>query len=139
MSFLIDTCAISEFAGVAPHPKVSAWFKSQVPSSLFLSVLTFGEIERGLVLLDPGRRQRALAAWLGELRTLYQERILPVDETVAAIWGRLTAESRKRGRILKTVDGLIAATAHSRGFAVVTRNVANFAESGIVLINPWAD
>jgi predicted nucleic acid-binding protein len=139
VSFLVDTCAISEFAAAAPNPKVAAWFESQAPGSLFLSVLTFGEIEKGLALLEPGRRQRALAAWLGELRASYEDRILPVDETVAAIWGRLTAEARKRGQVLTTIDGLIAATAQSRGFAVVTRNLADFEAAGITLINPWAD
>lgn len=139
MSLLIDTCAVSEFASASPNPKILRWFEAQAPGSLFLSVLTLGEIEKGLVLLEAGRKQRELAAWLGELRTIYRDRILPIDEAVAAVWGRLTAEARKRGRVLKTVDGLIAATAHTRGFAVVTRNVADFERVGITLINPWAD
>lgn len=111
----------------------------QPPESLFLSVLTLVEIEKGLALLDPGRRQKALAAWLGELKAVYAARILPVDETVAAIWGRMTADLRRRGRMLKAVDGLIAATALGRGFSVVTRNVPDFEGTGVALVNPWAD
>lgn len=139
MSFLVDTCAISEFASASPHRKVESWFGAQPPESLFLSVLTLGEIEKGLALLDPGRKQKALAAWLGELRAVYAPRILPVDETIAAIWGRVTADLRRRGRMLRAVDGLIAATALGRGFSVVTRNVADFEGTGAALINPWAD
>ena len=139
MSFRIDTCAISEFASVSPHSKVQSWFRVQQPDALFLSVLTLGEIEKGLALLDPGRKQKMLAAWLGELRTIYALRILPIDETIAAIWGRITADLRRRGRMLKTVDGLIAATALARGFSVVTRNVTDFEGTGAALINPWAD
>lgn len=139
MSLLVDTCAISEFASASPNPKVEAWFSVQPPDTLFLSVLTLGEIEKGLALLDPGRKQKALAAWLGELRAVYATRILPIDEPIAATWGRITADLRRRGRMLKTVDGLIAATALSRGLSIVTRNVADFEGTGARLIDPWAD
>ena len=137
MSFVLDTCALSELTRPAPHPRVAAWFGAQDPDALYLSVLTVGEIEKGIAVLRAGRKKIALASWLATLRSTYAERILPIDATVATIWGRLAAGVERRGRALGVIDGLIAATALHHGCTVVTRNVMDFADTGVPVLNVW--
>ena len=137
MSFVLDTCALSELTRPAPDPSVAAWFGAQDPEALYLSVLTVGEIERGIALLRAGRKKTALASWLATLRSTYTERILPIDATVATIWGRLAARVERRGEAVGVIDGLIAATALHYGYTVVTRNVTDFADTGVSVLNVW--
>ena len=89
----------------------------------------------GIIALRAGRK--ALASWLATLRSTYAERVLPIDATIATIWGRLTALVERRGGLLGVVDGLIAATALHHGYTVVTRNIADFAGTGVPVINVW--
>jgi len=84
-----------------------------------------------------GPKKAALASWLATLRSTYAERVLPIDATIATIWGRLTALVERRGGLLGVVDGLIAATALHHGYTVVTRNIADFAGTGVPVINVW--
>ena len=134
MSFLIDTCALSELLKPRPSRRVSQWFLDTPQTSMFLSVLTLGEIRKGTMLLGEGRRRVRLNVWLeAELPAWIEERILPVDADVADIWGRLMARPER----IPAVDGLIAATALRHGLAVVTRNEADFAVTGVELLNPW--
>lgn len=137
MSFLLDTCALSELTRPAPDRNFSLWFDDRQASELFLSVLTIGEIERGIARLPAGRKKTRLIGWLGALRSTYSERILPIDDQVASIWGRMAAATAAQGQTLGVIDGLIAATALSHGYTVVTRNVADFAPTGVSLVNPW--
>lgn len=137
MSFLLDTCVLSELTRPTPDRHVAAWLDDQDAESLYLSVLTVGEIEKGVAAVPRGRKKRSLTSWLASLRSRYAERLLPVDTAVAAIWGRTTAAAERRGRRLDVVDGLIAATALHHGLSVVTRNVADFDASGATLLNPW--
>ncbi|MBI3707561.1 MAG: type II toxin-antitoxin system VapC family toxin [Proteobacteria bacterium] len=137
MSFVLDACALSELSRPRPDPGFVAWFDRQVPESLFISALTVGEIEKGVAALASGRKRTALAGWLATLRSEYGARIISIDDAAATIWGRLSAEADKRGVKLGVVDGLIAATAQQRGFTVVTRNVADFAPTGVAVLNPW--
>jgi len=136
VSFVLDTCALSELTRPAPDPSVAAWFGAQDPEALYLSVLTVGEIERGIALLRAGRKKTALAR-LATLRSTYTERILPIDATVATIWGRLAARAERRGEAVGVIDGLIAATALHYGYTVVTRNVTDFADTGVSVLNVW--
>ena len=106
---------------------------------LFLSVLTVRELTKGIALLAPGRRKKSLSDWLLTLEQNYGERILPVDTETARIWGELSATAQQRGRAVASSDGLIAATAIRHGLHVMTRNVADFRETGALLINPWED
>ena len=134
MSFLIDTCALSELTKPKPSPRVSDWFDAAAPETLFVSVLTLGEIRKGIERLGDGRRRARIAAWLEtELPGWFENRILPVDAGVADEWGRLVARLRN----LPAIDGLIAATALRRRLAVVTRNESDFAATGVDLVNPW--
>jgi predicted nucleic acid-binding protein len=137
MSFLLDTCVLSELTRPTPDPRVSAWLDDQDAASLHLSVLTVGEIEKGVAALSRGRKKRSLTTWLATLRSTYADRLLQIDVAVAAIWGRTAASVERRGRRLGVVDGLIAATALHHGLTVVTRNVADFAATGAALLNPW--
>lgn len=138
MSFVLDTCALSETARPAPDAGFMAWLDHQDAAHLFLSVLTIGEIEKGLAALPAGRRRANLTSWLATLRGVYGARILPIDDAIAALWGRMVSDAEKRGRALSVVDGLIAATAHHHGYAVVTRNVSDFDPTGVPILNPWS-
>ena len=134
MSFLIDTCALSELLKPKPSPRVSQWFLDTPQTSMFVSVLTLGEIRKGTMSLGEGRRRARLNVWLeAELPAWIGDRVLPVDAEVADAWGGLMARSER----IPAVDGLLAATALRHGLVVVTRNEADFAATGVGLLNPW--
>ncbi|WP_394848864.1 type II toxin-antitoxin system VapC family toxin [Pendulispora brunnea] len=137
MSYLLDTCAISELAAPKPNPGFVAWLDDQPDEALFLSVLTVGELIRGVELLGPGPKRRNLERWLAELRTSYRDRLLPVDEAVAALWGIYSARAKESGNALHAVDGLLAATAVRSALSVVTRNTRDFRSVGVTVIDPW--
>ena len=133
MSYLIDTCVLSE---ARPRSaQATAWLREVDPASLFLSVITVGEIAKGVAVrerTDPVAAA-ALGRWLDRLRQLYADRILAVDDAVATAWGHLMAR-----RSFPVPDGLIAATARVHNLTLVTRNVADFAGAGVDVVNPWA-
>ena len=134
MSFLIDTCAVSELVKPRPSREVSEWFDAATPTALYLSVLTLGEIRKGIEKLPDGRRRAKIVAWLtAELPSWFEGRVLPVDSGVADTWGRLMA----RAKSVPAIDGLLAATALHHGFRVVTRNESDFAATGVETVNPW--
>lgn len=134
---LLDTCVISELLNPRGNPDVERSVRRIDDADLFLSVLTIGEITKGLHRLAEGRRRTAIEFWLGNVQSAYGERILPIDLRVARRWGELAAHARDRGRPLPVTDGLIAATAQVHGLAVITRNVKDFRETGVMLIDPW--
>lgn len=138
MSWLLDTCAVSEYAKKAPAPKVIAWLDEQDEASLFISVITLGEIEKGILKLragDPGRSQK-LTAWLGKVEQRFAGRILPLDAAAFHVWAQLAASAELAGQPLPIMDGLLMATAQCHGLTVVTRNTQDFAQYPQVL-NPW--
>ena len=116
------------------HAAVAAWAESADRDDLFVSVLTLGEIRTGIERLRPRDPEQAahFDVWLAELRTRFAARILPVDETAADRWGRLNAASPR-----KTVDSLIAATAHTHALTVVTGNARDYAGADVPVLNPW--
>lgn len=132
MSFLLDTNVVSEIRRNR-DPHVPAWAE-EADVDLRLSVMTLGEIRKGIELLrarDPSQAE-VFITWLGELHTHFAERILPIDVRVAEEWGRLNAIATRN-----TVDSLIAATARVHGLTVVTRNTGDFEDCGVLLLNPW--
>ena len=139
MSWLLDTCALSEYARRAPAPAVIAWLDEQDEASLFVSVITLGEIEKGLLKLrktDP-RRSQKLTAWLGKVEQRFAGRILPLDAAALHVWAQIAAHAELAGQPLPVMDGLIMATAKYHGLTVVTRNIQDFALYPQVF-NPWA-
>ena len=130
--YLVDTNVISDAR--RKIPQALSWLQSIPPDEVFLSVVTLGEIARGIAQkqrTDP-RAAQVFERWLAPLRTTHKARILPITDVIAIEWGRLAAE-RPRG----DADGLIAATAIAHGLTVVTRNVRDFADTGVPCINPW--
>jgi predicted nucleic acid-binding protein len=134
---LLDTCVISELARPAPDPRVLAWLDSVSDDALRLSVLTLGEIKKGADLLEDGPRKARVEAWLDELRAIFADRIVPVDDAVALRWGAISAASRRAGRLRPPIDSLLAATAVCHQLKLATRNVADFEGTGAVIVNPW--
>lgn len=137
--FLLDTNVISELLRPKPQVKVAEWVEATNEELIFLSVLTIGEIRKGINLHpDAGKRAR-LEAWLAsEVRARFADRILPVDDAVAERWGLLTAKARiERNHKLPVVDGLLAATAQHHDLILVTRNVDDVAPTGVQLFNLW--
>lgn len=135
MSYLVDTNVLSELRNRRPDAKVVAWMQARPRQSLYLSVLSLGEIRKGIEgVTDPAFRQ-TLTDWLEvELPNYFAGRLLAIDEAVADRWGRVQARA---GRTLPVIDGLLAATALQRDLILVTRNAKDFAGVGVQLVNPW--
>jgi len=136
--FLLDTNVISELVRPKPEPKVTAWIDATDESLLYLSVLTMGEIRKGIASLrDPSRRV-ALEAWLdSDLVIRFAHRILPIDQPVADRWGRITAQVAAAKSSLPVIDGLLAATAIHHNLTLVTRNTRDVVAAGVPVFNPW--
>ena len=136
--FLLDTNIPSELMRPRPEPRVKNWVAAQDIGTLFLSVVSIGELETGFATMrDADRRARLEASLERYLALLFQGSILPVTRAIAARWGKLDGIRQMAGRPLSAPDGMIAATALEHDFTVVTRNVKDFADLGVVLLNPW--
>lgn len=131
--YLIDTNTFSDAHKGVAEPR--RWLASVDPETIYISVITIGEIERGIELIRTSRpsKARELEVWLEAMRNEDSDRILPVTEHVALEWGRLSAR-RRRGE----ADGLILATAKVHGLTVATRNVADFADAEVPILDPWS-
>jgi predicted nucleic acid-binding protein len=132
---LLDTNIISETRRSKPHPPLLQLLSSRRPQDLFISALTFGELQRGV---ENARRSelpnaRALARWVDEIETDYDGRVLSVDARIAKIWGTMSAD-----RSRPVTDTLIAATAKAHDLTIVTRNKRDFAGLGVSVLDPWA-
>lgn len=137
MRVLLDTCTVSEIARPGGDLRVKERVRAIRRQNLYLSVITVGEIAKGIALLEPGQRKESYATFLLGLEQGYGDHILPLDIETARIWGELSAAGRQLGNTLPAIDGLIAATAIRHGLAVMTRNVDDFASTGAMLIDPW--
>ncbi|NBS53651.1 MAG: type II toxin-antitoxin system VapC family toxin [Spartobacteria bacterium] len=135
MSYLLDTNVLSELRRKTPDAAVLEWFARRPASTLYLSVLTFGELRKGIEGVLDAKRRMTLTDWLEtDLPAFFVGRILPVDTQVADRWGRLLSAA---GRPLPAIDGLLAASAAQHGLSMVTRNSRDFANLGLDVINPW--
>jgi predicted nucleic acid-binding protein len=138
MDYLLDTNAISEWVKPRPDPGVVRWFDQVDEDRTYLSVITLGELRKGIDRLVNGRRRQRLDHWLTiELPERFANRILPIDSTTADQWGRLLARTETAGTTIHGTDALIAATALAHQLQVVTRNVAHFQPTGIDILSPW--
>ncbi len=136
--YLVDTNIPSELTRDKPDARVAAFLRNADKSSMFLSVMTIGEICKGIAALPAGQRRTGLQDWLDiDVRSWFAKRILPVTEAVAERWGYLASAAKQRGLTVAVVDGVIAATALHHDLTLVTRNVKDFAGLGIQILNPW--
>ncbi len=138
MNYLLDTCVLSEFTRYRPEEKVIRWVDSVDEEELLVSVVTLGEVHRGIEKLPGSHRKTELTTWLDEqLITRFMGRIIPLDLPAMQVWGTLTARMDALGTPMGVMDSLIAASALSRNLVLVTRNVRDFQGCNIRLINPW--
>lgn len=139
MRVLLDTCVLSELRHPKGHPGVRQAVDALNEEDLFVSVLSLGEILKGISLLKEGQKRRTLETWLTTLERDHGDRLLAIDLETSRIWGELTATAQKAGRVVHATDGLIAATALRHGLRVMTRNTADFEPAGVLLLNPWEE
>jgi predicted nucleic acid-binding protein len=140
VNYLIDTCVVSEFAKPKPSTRVLTWFGDVPESRVYLSVITLGEIRKGILSLSDAAKARRLQAWLdNDLRSRFHGRLLGVDVDVAMEWGAICAEAERAGAPRPVIDALLAATARVNGLTLVTRNTADFAHIRVDVFNPWTD
>ena len=137
MNYLLDTNVLAEFKKKQPSAKVIDWLNAQIEESLFISVVTVGEIQKGIAALPVSKRRTALAEWLEELIYRYDKRILPLDVKVLRQWGEITGKLEKKGRVLPLMDSLIAATAITYQMTIVTRNTVDFEKTGAPVLDVW--
>jgi predicted nucleic acid-binding protein len=139
MRFLLDTNLLSEQTRKRSDLGVATWIAAHETEELAISVISLGEIERGVILLRPGSRKEELRSWLDdEVQVKYKDRTISVDKAIALEWGRISADAVRTGRGLLESDGLLVATALVLNLTLVTRNERHCAGWGAPLINPWS-
>ncbi len=138
MNYLLDTNVVSEWARPRPAPQVIRWLADADEDRVFLSVITIAELERGVSLLPAGSKRESLRAWIAnDLLERFEGRLLDVSVDVAREWGAVMSAAQRAGRPLAAMDGFFAATSRAHGLALVTRNDADFAATGVEILNPW--
>ena len=138
MKYLLDTCVISEIIKPRPDENVISWLQSKNEDDLYLSVLTFGEIEKGIEKVPDGTRRKYLELWVEEdLKKRFEGRIIPIDLSIAAKWGAIQGVAELSGKPMPSIDGLIAVSGLVNNCTVVTRNISDMEQSTAVLLNPW--
>lgn len=137
--FILDTNVVSELMRPAPEPALKSWVADRAASSMFLTSVCEAELRFGLATMPSGRRRDGLAAnfeWM--LRAGFANRVLPFDSAAARAYAEIASGRRAAGHSISQFDGQIAAIARARGMALATRNVGDFRNIGLVLVNPWA-
>lgn len=138
MAYLLDTCVLSELAKARPDAGVVRWLEEADETRLHLSVVTLGELEKGIARLPASARRTRIERWVRqELAARFEGRLLDVDRRVAERWGAISGASEARGVPLPVIDALIAASALTHGFEVVTRNTTDLERCGARCVNPW--
>ncbi|MBA4368430.1 MAG: VapC toxin family PIN domain ribonuclease [Desulfobacterium sp.] len=140
MNYLLDTCLISELAKSKPDEKVVDWVLSENETSFYVSVLTFGELHKGVEKLPESKKKEELQVWIeDELKNRFQNRIIGIDIRVSILWGKIQCFAAKKGKPMPAIDSLIAATGIAYELTVVTRNITDMEQSGVKLLNPWLE
>ncbi len=138
MKYLLATNVISELIAKYPNERVIQWLDQLDPESIYLSVITIGELRKGIEKLSDSSRKDELRSWLtDELLIRFRDRILAVDLDVMLTWGELVGRLEQSGRPLAAIDSLIAALALTHSCSLVTRNEADFKDTGLNVTNPW--
>lgn len=138
MSFLLDTCVLSELLKIKPDRNVIEWISSIDEDRLFISVITIGEIQKGISRLPHSKKRKQLEHWIEfDLRERFRNRILPIVENVALLWGKVIGESERKGKRIPVIDALIAATALKNNLTVVTHDTKDIIATGVNFYNPW--
>ncbi len=136
--YFLDTCTISDVVAKQPNQNVLDWFTNQPPATVYLSVITIGEITKGIQKMPSSRRRTELEIWLDKAVLIqFQQRIIEIDLATMILWGELTGRLEPQGRMLPTMDSLIAAVALQHSLTLVTRNEKDFAGTGVTIFNPW--
>ena len=140
MKYLLDTCVISELIAKKPNPRVVNWIDRIDDQLISLSVITIGEVKRGIEKLPQSDRKEKLNNWLSdELLIRFDQRILGIDLPVMLKWGELVAELEGKGRSLPAIDSLIATITLTHDLKLVTRNERDFVGTGVAIMNPWIE
>jgi predicted nucleic acid-binding protein len=139
MKYLLDTCVISELVRKQPNSKVVSWIDAQDELDLYISVITLGEIQKGVAKLDDSRKKQKIQLWLEELTERFHGRILDLDLNTLLKWGKLSGELSKQGINIPAIDSLIAASAKNNHLYLITRNTDDFKYCGVEMINPWEE
>ncbi|MDM8525690.1 type II toxin-antitoxin system VapC family toxin [Desulfococcaceae bacterium HSG8] len=134
---MLDTCVISELVKPSPNADVIEWLTNTPAESLYLSVITIGEVRKGLTKLPDSKRKEMLTNWLNTLLEDYQNRIYPINLIVAENWGIIQGNAEKIGKPMSSADSLIAAVAYTHNLILVTRNERDFEASNLPIQNPW--
>lgn len=139
MKYLLDTCVISELIKQKPNQKVVQWISNIEEARLFISVLTIGELHKGIEKLPESRKKSTLHKWLTyDLKKRFKNKIINFDIQTATTWGKIQAKSELLGKTLPAIDGLIVATGLFHDLVIVTRDIKDMKVSGVDLLNPWA-
>ena len=138
MNYLLDTCLISELARPEPNKQVVEWVLNENETKFYVSVLTFGELHKGIEKLPKSKKKEELRIWVeNELTNRFQNRIIGIDMRVSTTWGKILCITEKKGKPMPAIDSLIAATGIAYDLTIVTRNLADMEQSGVKLLNPW--
>jgi len=139
MSYLLDTCVLSECVKKLPNLLINQWFNQQLPEQLFLSGITLAELRKGIYKIESSQpeRHKKLQDWLHTIEVKFYLRILPVNSNVLNIWAKLSADAELQGKKLAVMDSLIAATALEFNLVLVTRNSSDFEYTSVKQMNPW--
>jgi predicted nucleic acid-binding protein len=138
MIYLLDTNVVSELIKKQPNPKVVQWVDDQGSIRMYLSVITIGDIRKGIEKLPTSERKASLQAWLSsQLLIRFEGRIVPITTNVMLRWGELTGQLETKGIVLSAIDSFIAAIALDGQFTLATRNTEDFRDTGVSLFNPW--
>ena len=138
MNYLLDTCVLSEFTRRQPDQRVMDWLNAIDEEKLFLSVITIGEIQRGIERLPDSHRKTELLVWMNNgLLKRFATRMIEIDAPTMFLWGSLTARLEASGQPMGVMDSLILASALQNNLIVTTRNVSDLLPSGVQVVNPW--
>lgn len=138
MNYLLDTSLISELVKPTPNKAVLKWVEGHPEQTMFLSVLTLGEIQKGVAKLARSKRKALLQEWVNNhLPRRFSGRVLDITGDVAILWGKLQGEAEMKGLKMPVIDSLIAATGKLHNLIVVTRNGTDIVQSGVEVFNPW--